>query len=156
MHEWTAVFRRDTIRDRGSRVLAQQHCQDPSPWPWGGEKLDFPGSNVHPGFVAEVEAPHPIPLPQGEGDDFSFSPDLKEKQRFIPLSPGERVPEGRVRVARPAQQNTPARDLRESPIKPEFSPAHPGPLAGRERGKQAGPPRFSPLPRWGGGGRLGQ
>ena len=67
---------------------------------WGGEKLVFPGSNVHLGFVAEVEDPHPIPLPQGEGDDFSFSPDLKEKQGFILLSPWERVPEGRVRVAR--------------------------------------------------------
>ena len=100
----------------------------PSPRPWDGEKLDFPGSNVRAGFVAEIEDPHPIPLPQGEGDDFSFRPDLKEKQGFIPLSPWERVPEGRVRVARPAQQNTPARDLRESPIEPEFSPAHPGPL----------------------------
>ena len=44
-----------------------------------------------------------------EGDDFSFRPDLKEKQGFIPLSPWERVPEGRVRVVRPAQQNKPAR-----------------------------------------------
>ena len=52
-----------------------------------GEKLDFPGWNVHAGFVAEVENPHPIPLPQGAGDDFSFRPDLEEKQAFIRLSP---------------------------------------------------------------------
>ena len=82
---------------------------------------------VDPGHPrAEVEDPHPIPLPQGEVDDFCFSPGLEEKQGLIRLSPWERVPEGRVRVARPAQQNKPARTRVKARSSPSFHQPTPG------------------------------